>query len=331
MNVHDVARKARVSVATVSRVLNGMDAVKASTRNRVLKAVEALNYHRNENARALSVGRNRTLGLVVSNLENPYFVDIYRVLAREAHGHGYEVLVADTDYSPVRLADAVRLMLGRRVGGIAAVVSEMSPSVIKELSRSKIPAVISGVDANGPNITTIKVNCAQGMQRLIDHLRSFGHRRMAFIDHHSALQTINERRKAFLGRIKAVEGAEARVFSGSDSLEGGRQAVRDFLAAGFKPTGVVCVNDRMAIGVTKELRERGLGVPKDVSVTGFDNINYSEFITPALTTVQIDRERIARLIFENLTRESGEPSQAKEIVIDSELVVRESTGPASVW
>lgn len=328
MNLHDVARKAGVSVATVSRVLNGVDVVKAPTRTRVLKAVRAMNYHPNVNARALSVRKNRTLALVVSNLENPYFVEIYRVLAGEAHHRGYELLVADTDYSPVRLAANVQLMLGRRVAGIAAVVSEMEPSVIEELSRSGVPVAISGVDACGPNITAIRVNCAKGMQRLIGHLRSLGHRKIAFLDHHAPLESISERRKAFLDEIAASAGAEAMVFTESDSLEGGRQAVRNLLASGFQATGITCVNDRMAIGAIKELRERGILIPKDVSITGFDNISYSEFITPPLTTVHIDRERIARLIFDSLTRDGDPQTPGREIVIDPQLVLRESTGPA---
>lgn len=329
MNLRDVARKAGVSVATVSRVLNDVDVVKAPTRNRVLKTVRAMNYHPNVNARALSVRKNRTLALLVSNLENPYFVEIYRVLAKEAHLQGYEILVADTDYSPVRLAANVQLMLGRRVAGIAAVVSEMAPSVIEELSRSGIPVAISGVDARGPSITSIRVNCAKGMQRLVDHLRTLRHRKLAFLDHHSPLESISERRKAFLDEIGPSAGAEVRVFTESDSLEGGRQAVRNLLASGFKPTGIACVNDPMAIGALKELRERGIRIPEDVSITGFDNISYSEFITPALTTVHIDRERIARLIFESLTR-SGDPfPPSREVVVDPQLVLRESTGPAS--
>jgi DNA-binding LacI/PurR family transcriptional regulator len=333
MNLHDVARKAHVSIATVSRVINGQNVVRGSTRKRVLKALKESNYHPNINARALSVRQNRIIALIVSNLANPYFADIYRMLETSAHGKGYEVLVSDTDYSPERLADQVRLMLGRRVAGLGVVVSEMDENVVRELTRCKTPIVVSGVVVQAPNITSIRVNCDKGMQRLLDHLMSLGHRKMAFADHHSTLESITERRKAFLEGMTKFDRAQSRIISESDSLEGGRQAARDLLTSGFRPTAVVCVNDRMAIGVLKEFREHGIRVPEDISVTGFDNTIYSEYVTPALTTLHIDRERIARYIFENLTDQKLGPDSeilaiGREIVIDTQLVVRESTGPA---
>lgn len=332
MNLHDVARKAEVSIATVSRVVNGQNVVKETTRKRVLKALKESNYHPNINARALSVRHNRVIALIVSNLANPYFADIYRILEGAAHEKGYDVLLADTDYSPDSLADHARLMLGRRVAGLGVVVSEMNDSVVRELTRCKMPIVVSGVEAKGPNITNIRVNCDKGMQRLLVHLRTLGHRTMAFVDHNSNLESITERRKAFLDGMAKFPKAESQVFTGSDSLEGGRQAVHDLLSSGFKPTAVVNVNDRMAIGVLKGLREHGIRVPEDVSVTGFDNTVYAEYVTPALTTIHIDREKIAHHIFYSLTRqklpaECETLSPGHEIVIDTQLVVRESTGP----
>jgi len=334
MNLHDVARKAGVSIATVSRVINGQDVVKTATRKRVLKALEDSNYQPNINARALSVRNNRVIALIVSNLANPYFIDVYRAVESAAHREGYEVLVADTDYSSERLAYQVLLMLGRRVAGLGVVVSEMDETVRRVLARSKIPVVVSGVEAQPPNITSIQVNCERGMQRLLDHLRSLGHGKMAFIDHHSTLESITQRRKAFLEGMAQFDRAQSRIFTDSDSMEGGRQALRDVLFSGFKPTAVVCVNDRMAIGVLKELREHGISVPRDISVTGFDNTIYSEYVSPALTTIHIDRERIAHLVFEELTRQklvkdTEMPPQGREFVIDTQLIVRESTARAS--
>jgi DNA-binding LacI/PurR family transcriptional regulator len=333
MNLHDVAREAGVSIATVSRVINDQDVVRGPTRKRVLKALEQSNYHPNINARALSVRHNRVLGLIVSNLANPYFIDVYGALEGAAHRNAYEVLVAATDYSPERLAHQVKLMLGRRVAGLGVVVSEMDETVTQILARSRIPVVVSGVEARASNITRLRVNCERGMQRLLDHLCSLGHRKMAFVDHHSSLESITERRRAFLKGMAKFDRAQSRIFTGSDSLEGGRQVTRDLLLSDLKPTAVVCVNDRMAIGVLKELCENGIRVPERLSVTGFDNTIYSEYVNPALTTIHIDREKIALYLFESLTGQNpptgGETlSVSREIVIDTQLVVRESTGPA---
>src|SRR6267154_4249881 len=138
MNLEDVAQRAGVSTATVSRVLNNIGVVRSGTRARVLKAAGELKYHPNMHARALAGGASRTLGLIVSNLENPFFLDIFRVLEQEAHNHGYEVLVANTDYDSQWLNSSVRIMLGRRVAGLALVVSEIDPAVLDELDERKI-------------------------------------------------------------------------------------------------------------------------------------------------------------------------------------------------
>ena len=322
MNLHDVARRAGVSIATVSRVLNESGSVKPHTRARVLRARDELDYHPNANARAMFLGNNRTIGVIVSNLDNPYFVDVVRAIETGAHRAGYETLLANTNYSTDRLAASFELMLGRRVAGIAAIVSEMRADLLERLGRSRIPVVVSGVRAPGP-VTNIQVNCRKGIDRTMEHLRDLGHRRMAFVDHHSELESISVRRLAFTEQVSR-SGEEFRTFSASDSLEGGRQAVRDLLASGFRPTAAVCANDRLALGVLRELRERGIRVPDGVSVTGFDNIEYSEYSTPALTTVHIPRDRIGTAAFECLLKEPG-----KEIVFDPELIVRESTGRAA--
>src|SRR5580700_6388883 len=134
MSLDAVAKRSGVSTATVSRVLNDVDVVKSSTRARVMKAITELKYHPNLHARSLAGGRSRTIGVIVSNLDNPFFLDVYRAVETDCHEHGYEVLVANTAYRPEQLAASVRLMLGRRVAGLAAIVSEMEEDIVKELT-----------------------------------------------------------------------------------------------------------------------------------------------------------------------------------------------------
>jgi len=162
MNLEQVARRAKVSTATVSRVLNNASVVKTSTRSRVMKAVEELRYHPNLHARSLAGGKSKTIGVIVSNLENPFFFDIYKTIEHDAHARGYEVVMANTDYRPEQLVASVRLMIGRRVAGLAAVVSEVDPSLIEELTESRIPVVFYDVGAPRKNITNIRVNYGRG-------------------------------------------------------------------------------------------------------------------------------------------------------------------------
>jgi DNA-binding LacI/PurR family transcriptional regulator len=330
MNLEHVAKKAGVSTATVSRVLNGVDAVKNSTRARVLRAMTDLKYYPNLHARNLAGGSSRTIGVIVSNLDNPFFLDVYRAVEADCHAHKYEVVVANTAYRPEQLAASIRLMIGRRVAGLAAIVSEMNSEIVKELTESKVPIVFYDVGAAGGNVTKIRVNYRRGMQRVVEYLASLGHRKLGFIGHHSVLAPIDERRLALMETLARVcPDAVVQVAADHDSLEGGRLAVRELLSTGFTPTAIICVNDLMAVGALKELRERRIRVPEDVSVTGFDNIRLSEFCYPALTTVHIPREQIGHTVFTSLAQEANVVRAAgKEVVVNPEFVLRDSTGPA---
>jgi LacI family transcriptional regulator len=330
MRLEEVAKRAKVSTATVSRVLNNIGPVKKSTRARVLKAAEELRYHPNLHARTLAGGKSRTIGMIVSNMENPFFVDIYKTAERLARASGFEILLANTDYNPEYLASEIRLMLGRRVMGLALVISEMDSSLIQELSESKIPVVFYDVGAPKHNLSNVAVNYAKGMERVVNYLYNLGHRRMAFISHHPNLGPLSVRERAFRDFVaKKAHAIQWKIAVSSDSLEGGREATREILASGFNPTAIISVNDFMALGALYELRQAGLRVPEDVSLTGFDNIRLGEVSSPPLTTLHIDRERIGRLMFQALTESTSSPEACRRrIMLDPEFVLRESTGPA---
>jgi DNA-binding LacI/PurR family transcriptional regulator len=329
MNLEQVARRAKVSTATVSRVLNNASVVKGSTRARVVKAIEELKYQPNLHARSLAGGKSRTVGVIVSNMENPFFFDIYKTIESDAHSRGYEVVMANTDYRPEQLVTSVRLMIGRRVAGLAAIVSEMDPDLMEELKQSRIPVVFYDVGTPRKNITNIRVNYRRGIDKVVDYLHSLGHRKIGFIGHHNVLGPINERMKAVMDAVARIPALEVRTAADADTLEGGRLAARALLESGFAPTAIICVNDVTAVGALRELRERGIRVPQDISVTGFDNVRLSEFCYPALTTVHIPRERIGHIICDCLIpRDDQAAATYSEIVIDPEFMLRDSTGPA---
>lgn len=329
MNLEQVARRAKVSTATVSRVLNNASVVKSSTRARVVKAIEELRYHPNLHARSLAGGKSRTIGVIASNMENPFFFDIYKTIESDARAGGFEVVMANTDYRSEQLVASVRLMIGRRVAGLAAIVSEMAPELIEELNESRIPVVFYDVGTPRQNITNIRVNYRRGIEKVVDYLYSLGHRKLGFVGHHAVLGPINERMKAVMDAVARIPTLEVRTAADADTLEGGRQATRTLLASGFDPTALICVNDVTAVGALRELRERGIRVPLDMSVTGFDNVQLSEFCYPALTTVHIPRARIGHIICDYLLERTAKTAPVDaEIVIDPEFVVRDSTGPA---
>ena len=183
MTLQEVAQRAGVSTATVSRVLNNASVVKEETRKRVLKAVAELKYHPNLHAQTLAGGKSTALGMIVSNIQNPFFLDIYYGLEAVAHQAGYRVVLENTDYRASRLVASVRAMLGRRLAGLAVVVSEMEPSLVEELSSQNLPIVFYDVGHVEKNISRIKVRYDKGMERTVEYLYSLGHRKMAFVGH----------------------------------------------------------------------------------------------------------------------------------------------------
>jgi DNA-binding LacI/PurR family transcriptional regulator len=327
MTLQEVARRARVSTATVSRVLNNGASVKSSTRTRVLRVIEELKYSPNINAQSLAGGRSRSIGVIVSNIENPFFLDVYKTVEAGAHAAGYELVMANTGYSAERLVTSIRLMLGRRLAGLAAIVSEMDATLIQELSSQRIPVVFYDVGTPRKNITNIRVDYRSGVAKLTSYLYSLGHRRIGFVGHHGTLGPLHERLQTLRDATASHPGLEIDTAADADSLEGGRQAARALLSRSPRPTALVCVNDVMAVGALREIRSRGLSVPGDVSVTGFDNVTLAQFAVPALTTVHIPRDVIGRTICDCLMRDDVPRDQ--EFVVEPELVVRDSTGPVA--
>jgi DNA-binding LacI/PurR family transcriptional regulator len=262
--------------------------------------------------------------MIVSNLENPFFLDIFSIVETLAHTRGYEVVVANTGYSPEQLVRSVRL---------AVIVSEMDPALIDDLASSPVPVVFYDVGTARKNITNIRVNYRAGIENAVSYLHELGHRRIGFVGHHAGLGPINERVQSLLSMVARFKPRiDVLHATDADGFEGGSRAASELLSSAFRPTAIMCVNDFMAVGVMRELRRRGLRVPADVSVTGFDNIRLSEYVHPRLTTIHIPRNIIGQMVFESLLPGGeGHPRAGRELVIEPEFLVRESTAHASEW
>lgn len=333
MNIETVARRANVSTATVSRVLNRPELVKASTAAAVLEVIRELNFYPNRNARALGTGRSNMFGLIISDITNPFFPELVKAFETIAVENGQEVLVANTDYDPVRMEHCLSRMLERKVDGVAIMTSEMDEALIGPFGRRGIPLVFldSGTPAIGVN--TISVDYRTGVGQAMEHLRKLGHRRIGFISGPLRLVSARRRLDAFRKGMAnhKTQMKETWIEEGDHRIEGGKTAMRRMFASGVLPTAVMASNDLTAIGAIDEIHEQGLRVPEDISVTGFDDIRMSAFTYPALTTIRLPREQIARIAFQALfERYDGlhiEPRPGTNRVIHSVLVIRKSTGP----
>jgi len=325
MDIRQVAKLAGVSTATVSRTINNQR-VTPSTALRVRQAIEELKYFPNTQARSLVSGRSRIVGLIVSDITNPFFPELVKGFEDAATRHGYEILLANTEYDSARMATGVRRMLERKVDAVAIMTSEMDPSLTQQLKRRSIPMVFLDVGEVAPHVSNVRIDYALGISQAVEHLLDWGHRRVAFISGPQDLKSSRIRREAFLKAMKERGLDECVIETGNHRIDGGFNAMSRILGGTEAPTAVLCSNDLTAIGALRAIRRCGFQVPDDISVVGFDDILLAAFTEPPLTTVRLPRQELACKAFEALlTSLNDSKSPGVEYTVGTELVIREST------
>ncbi|GAC1362645.1 MAG: LacI family DNA-binding transcriptional regulator [Acidobacteriaceae bacterium] len=335
MNITAVARKARVSTATVSRTINGSANVSPRTAERVRRAIDALGFYPNTNARALGSGRSSLYGLIISDITNPFFPEIVKAFEDVAVEHGQEVLIANTNYDPDRMETCVRRMLQRKVDGVAIMTSEMDDRLIEVFSRRPIPLVFLDTGVPGPGVSSVRIDYPAGITAAVHYLVSLGHHEIGFISGPLSLNSARTRLQAFQGMMegKQLHVPGRMVQEGNHKVDGGHEAMRRILASGPAPTAVLCSNDLTAIGAMGAIYEYGLRIPDDISVVGYDGIQLSAFTQPSLTTLSVDRQELATTAFHGLFKarnpQGGVPAQGEDHIIHPTLLIRKSTGPAA--
>jgi len=327
MNIREVARLAKVSTATVSRTINGSDKVTPKTKERVQRAIEELKFYPNTWARALGSGRSSLYGLIISDITNPFFPELVKSFEDIAVQHGQEVLVANTNYDPVRMEVCVSRMLQRKVDGVAIMTSEMEERLITEFESREIPLVFLDTGHVRALASNIVVDYAAGLEAAVEHVAALGHTEIAFIAGPATLRSARIRREAFAQCLARRGMRVGQMEEGNHQVDGGHEAMARLLDGAQRPTAVLASNDMTAIGALGAIHERALRVPEDISIVGFDDIALSAFTQPALTTVKLSREEIARLAFRALyaSRDGG---KGGESTVQPTMVVRRSTGPA---
>lgn len=330
MNIRHVARKARVSTATVSRTINDPGQVSRQTAERVRRAIRGLNYHPNIHARTLVSGRSRLLGLIISDIANPFFPELVKGFEDAALQNSYEVMVTNTNYSPSRMAECVRRMLERKVDGVAIMTSEMDRSLIEELARRGVPIVFLDVGRVQRRMSNICVDYAGGIREAVEHLLALGHRRIAFISGPLGLKSARIRRSAFLKTLQRYGIYEDKdlVVEGNHKIDGGQSAMQRLLDLPDPPTAVLTSNDLTALGALGTLHKAGRRVPEEISVVGFDDIDLAQYTQPPLTTIRLSRSELGHVALDALVRSiSGDSLRGRKYSIETHLVTRESTGP----
>jgi LacI family transcriptional regulator len=330
VSIRDVARLAGVSIATVSRAVNRIPTVDPVLAERVWRAIEQVGYLPNTQARALVSGRSRMLGLIVSEITNPFFPELVQEFENLAVAQGYEVLIGSTSYEPARTEALIRRMLQRNVDGVAVMTFGIEEELVQKLVEREFPLVFVDAGPDLPNIRVLKVNYGEGIRQAVQHLAALGHRAIALITGPLRLRSAVARRDAFLKSMAelGLKVPGAHIIEGNHTMEGGIAAMEALLASGPAPTAVLCSNDMTAIGVLHALYRTTHKVPEDISVVGFDDIHLSQFMLPPLTTVQMSCQDLAAAAVEALRAgiEKDHPKASKmEWPIATRLVVRQST------
>jgi LacI family transcriptional regulator len=323
VTIRDVARAAGVSISTVSRALAAPEQVAPATRAHVQETARSMGYLPNRAARSLITGRTGSIGLVVPDLENPFFGSICKGVQARARAAGYAVFIADTDEDPALEAEVVR-SLSKQVDGVILCSARGTDAAVERLAEDGAMVLIN---RRLPNIPSITFDNGGGLRAVMRHLVALGHRRIAYAAGPSNSWSNRERSLAFTAyRAPSAELELIELGNFPPFFSGGTQAGDLAIASGA--TAIVAFNDLMAVGLVDRLAQRGLSVPNDISVTGFDNVAVSTLVAPHLTTVDFPRIQIGRASVDALLETvlgATEGIRADQ-QIPVELVVRQSTG-----
>jgi LacI family transcriptional regulator, galactose operon repressor len=328
--IFDVARSAGVSDATVSRVVNGRINVRDETRRKVERAMHDLGYVAHVSARALARGRTQVIGLLAHEVDTAFFSAVIGGVDEQVSADGYDFLLCTTHARREKEAQYVRRLSHGMVDGLLIVLPHGLPDYVEQLRAEEFPFVLIDYDAEAPGCTVVNATNRSGARVAIRHLLDLGHRRIGFITGRPNVGATMERlagyREAMAEAGLAVSDQD--IVPGTFMEPGGYAAAMTLLCRPTPPTAIFASNDAAAIGVLRAARELGVSVPGDLSLVGFDDIPEASYVTPTLTTVRQPLREMGRIAARHLMTTLDDPRQLPtRLVLETELVVRESTAP----
>lgn len=337
VTIKDIARKAGVSHTTVSRSLNGNSSIPERTAATIRDLAMEMGYLPSAAARGLKTNRSQVLGVIVSRIDNPYFGDIVQGIEDTLKNTGYSIFVASTNFDQSHEKEIIQAFGEHRVDGVILGSISFNKSHTELLSSYKIPVVVINNQSPRDNQLSIAHDDVFGARQLTRHLLDLGHRGICYIGNSRARRINRDRARGFELEMKEAglsitEDAIINV-EGSE-IEDGVLGMQRVLANPQLPTAVFCFNDLMAIGALKVLQERSIRVPEQISIAGFDNISYSAYTIPSLTTFNQPKRLIgaeaAKMLLELITQAQNGNGHHKPPIrlIRGNLLIRNSTGPA---
>ncbi|MFN2419323.1 MAG: LacI family DNA-binding transcriptional regulator, partial [Candidatus Limnocylindria bacterium] len=324
--IDDVAARSGVSTATVSRVLSGSVPARPGTRERVLSAARELDYRPSGIARALKRQETRTLGLVITDITNPFYPQLVRAVESAAHARGYAIVLANGGDDPARELEHLDLLVERRVDGIVIVSSRMTRRHAERLRRTSVPAVLVNDSMAGSDLPAVTTAHGRGARLATEHLIGLGHRQIAHIAAPADQAASGQRRQGVRDALRAAGLDDPLVAIGDGGVAGGAQATEALIRSEI--TAIVAYNDLTAIGALRALRSAGIAVPHGISVVGFDDIDLAAWTDPPLTTIRQPTDELGRRAVEHLADVlAGNDGSllTGPVLLEPALIVREST------
>ncbi len=325
--IRDVAEKANVSVATVSRVLNESDSVRDETKAQVLDAVDALNYLPNESARNLRTQTTRTVGVLLPNMHGEFFAQVTRGLDQRAGEDGHHVLVSNSHTDEAEAESVLRSLLGR-VDGLIILWPRLDIAFLESLVPEDLPIVLLSTSVDTPRFHTLSFDNRGGAYAAVEHLAEHGHERVAMLtggpDNFDAQERLAGYRDAVADLGLAAD--PDLVVEGDFTQEAGRSAVDRLTRLTPPPTALFASNDSMALGVLRGVHEADLRVPDDLALVGFDDIPTAQYVAPSLTTVRAPTLELGRRAVDALLEASSAPRPPAHQTLATRLIRRESCG-----
>jgi len=332
ITLDDIAKASGVHVSTVSRALNNAYGIHSDTRAKVLATAKEIGYRPNRLAQGLARGRSRTLGLVITDIRNPYWTEVARGAEDAAFAAGYDLVLCNSDLDAGKQTRYVYSLLEKRVAGILMnAVTGLTRSVQEDLAQWNVPVVLLNAPRKGSSFSTVTTDTFEGGFLAGTYLVRLGHKSLAVLTGRVERSNLTDRVKGFMKAVNSSgEGAVATVvIRGAHTSEGGYEAAKKLLANHPKVTAIFAANDVMAFGVIRAIYEQGLKVPENISVMGFDNLELSGIIRPPLTTIQCAKYEVGQAAVELLLKlaQQKDAQLPEHLVFGVRLVERESCRP----
>lgn len=334
VTIKDIARRAGVSIATVSRVINNKsEGVGRETREKILDIVKELNYYPNRIARGLVTKKTNILGLILPDISNPFFPSLARGVEDTASRYGYNMILCNTDNKKEKEETYISVLKENNVDGIlyTSVIRQKDKNV-KKLLQSKIPFVLLDRSINVRDIPKVFTDGVSGMQQMINYLIENGHRRIAYISGPKSNSSTEQRLKGYRKALgdAGISADHTIMKDGDYKISSGYKNMLELLDEGGNFSAVACANDLMAVGALEALKDRGIKVPEEMSITGYDDIYIADVTSPKLTTVAQPKYEMGCIAAELLVKlVQGEEISEREVVLQPSLVIRESVAKRS--